>query len=180
MGAPLWLQHVLLQYLILLWSLALGHGRLQQMWAGPVICNSQAPEHRLSCCVHGLVPPQHEESSQKPGSNHVSCISRQVLYHWASWSPVFCFLLSFVIISYSHFIEWLFLRFIHIVTCNCSSFSQPENITLPESRTIYSLVDRLYHCVYFLLLWKWYYNYFLYLLVLVQELFRVTYRNRLG
>ena len=159
-----------LQYLFLLWTLGSRACRLQQVWAvGSVVAIPRLQSTGSVVVVHGFSSSATCGVFPNQGRNRVSCIGRQVLYHWATREALFllpfefCNYLILRVNRFTHFIKWLFLKFIHIVTCNCSSFPQLENIKLPEYLTIYSLVHGLYHYVYFLLLWKWYYNYFLYI-----------------
>ena len=156
-----------LRYLLLLWSLGYRAHRLQQVWAvGSVLAIPRLQSTGSVVVVHGFSSSATWGVFPNQGRTMSPASAGKFFITEPPGKP--CFLLPFEFCNYlilrvnrfTHFIEWLFLRFIHIVTCNCSSFSQLENITLPEYRTIYSLVDRLYHCVYFLLLWKWYYNYF--------------------
>ena len=56
-----------------------------------------APEHRLnSCGAQGLADLWHVGSSRTRDETCVSCIGRQILYHWATREAQFCpFLISY-------------------------------------------------------------------------------------
>ena len=47
-------------------------------------CGSQALEHRCHSCVPSWVALQHVGSSQTKDQMLISCMGRQILYHWAT------------------------------------------------------------------------------------------------
>ena len=66
-------------------------------WASEVVvcgfsgCGSWALEHRLCSCGKGLAAWRHVGSSWIRDSTCVSCIGRQILYHWPTRESLFLY-----------------------------------------------------------------------------------------